>query len=366
MHFIDLQTQYRTYRASIDAAIREVLESARFINGPQVQELEAALAGFVGCGHAVGFASGTDSLLALLMAWGVGPGDEVITTPFTFFATAEVIALLGARPVFVDVADDTLNLNPELLERVITSRTRAIIPVSLFGQCADFDPINELAEKHGLYCLEDGCQSFGAEYRGRRSGSLSHAAATSFFPAKPFGCYGDGGMAFTNDQELASRLRVIREHGQAVRYRHDMLGINGRLDTLQAAVLLAKLPFYEQEIQARQRIAARYREGLQGVVRLPTVRPECLSVFSQFTVRVAQRERVIQRLTGEAIPTAVHYPVPLHRQPAFHGLGYGEEAFPVASQAAREVLSLPMHPFLGEEDQNRVMDGLKRAVQAVI
>ncbi|MEO5363141.1 MAG: DegT/DnrJ/EryC1/StrS family aminotransferase [Magnetococcus sp. DMHC-8] len=358
MHFIDLQAQYQAYRDSMDAAIREVMQSAQFINGPQVARLETELARFVGVRHAVGFASGTDSLLAVLMAWGIGPGTEVITTPFTFIATAEVIALLGATPVFVDVDPDTLNLDPAGLEPAITPRTRAIIPVGLYGQCADLDAINAVADRHGLLCMEDGCQSFGATYRGRRSCGLSAAGVTSFFPAKPLGCCGDGGMAFTDDETLAGRLRVIREHGQVARYQHAMPGFNGRLDTLQAAILLAKLPHFEAEIAARQRVADYYRTRLAGRVRLPVVRPDCLSVYAQFTIRTPHREAVQRHLTAEGIPTAIHYPAPLHQQPVFAGLGYRAEAFPVSSQAAREVLSLPMHPFLTTDEQDRVVDAL--------
>ncbi|MBF0161520.1 MAG: DegT/DnrJ/EryC1/StrS family aminotransferase [Magnetococcales bacterium] len=362
MRFIDLQTQYQTYKTAIDTAMQEVLDSALFVNGPQVAQLEEALARFVGVAHGVGFSSGTDSLLAVLMAWGIGPGDEVITTPFTFIATAEVIALLGAKPVFVDLDPDTLNLDVHRLEAAITPRSRAILPVSLYGQCADFDAINAIADRHGLLCLEDGCQSFGALYRGRRSCSLSKAGATSFFPAKPLGCYGDGGMAFTDDAQLAERLRVIREHGQVARYQHALLGINGRLDTLQAAVLLAKLPHFEAEIAARQRVAAYYRSHLQGRVQLPVVAADCLSVYAQFTVRIPQRDAVQRHLTQMGIPTAIHYPAPLHRQGVFASLGYPEEAFPVANQAAREVLSLPMHPFLSTTEQDRIIAALLQAL----
>ena len=362
MRFIDLQVQYRAYQESIDTAIQEVLQSALFINGPQVARLEETLAAFVGVKHAVGFSSGTDSLRAILMAWEIGPGDEVITTPFSFVATAEVIALLGAKPVFVDVDPDTLNLDPALLAAAITPRTRAILPVNLYGQCADFDRINAVAGQHGLPCLEDACQSFGAMYRGRRSGSLGTAGATSFFPAKPLGCYGDGGMTFTNDDNLADRLRMIREHGQAARYRHAMLGMNGRLDTLQAAILLAKLPFFEQEVAARQKVAGYYRTRLEGRVRLPAQVADSLSVHAQFTIRLAERDAVQKQLSDAGIPTAIHYPAPLHRQPFFVEDGCQDDLFPVASQASREVLSLPMHPFLSHEDQDQVVDALLRVV----
>lgn len=358
MRFIDLQVQYRAYQESIDVAIREVLSSTLFINGPQVAQLEASLANYVGVNHAVGFSSGTDSLRAVLMAWEVGAGDEVITTPFSFIATAEVVSLLGAKPVFVDVSAETLNLDPSQLEAAITPRTRAILPVNLYGQCADFDRINAISGRYNVPCLEDGCQSFGALYRGRRSCALSTAGVTSFFPAKPLGCYGDGGMAFTNDDNLADRLRMIRDHGQADRYRHAMLGINGRLDTLQAAVLLAKLPHFEDEILARQKVAEYYRKHLQGRVTLPTILEGNLSVYSQFTLRLTQRDVVQKALAQQGIPTAIHYPAPLHRQPIFADLGYQDADFPVASQAAQEVLSLPMYPFLPQEDQDQIIQTL--------
>ena len=358
MRFIDLQAQYLAYREAIDEAVQEVMQSACFINGPQVAKLEAELARFVGVDHAVGYSSGTDGLLAVLMAWGIAPGDEIITTPFTFIATAEVIALLGAKPVFVDVDPESLNLDPVQLAAAITARTRAIMPVNLYGQCADWDAIQAVASQHGLLSLEDGCQSFGAVYRGRRSGSLGTAGVTSFFPAKPFGCGGDGGMVFTNDGALAERLRVIREHGQVARYQHAVLGFNGRLDTLQAAIMLAKWPHFEAEIAARQRVADYYRSRLAGRVRLPVSLPDQLSVYAQFTIRTTQREAVQHHLTAAGIPTAIHYPAPLHQQPVFAHLGHRPEAFPVAAQAAQEVLSLPMHPFLTTDEQDRVVDAL--------
>lgn len=362
MHFIDLQVQYQAYKKDIDAAIQEVLQSALFVNGPQSATLEATLATFVGVKHAIGFSSGTDSLRAVLMAWEIGPRDEVITSPFSFIATAEVIALLGAKPVFVDIDPKTMNLDPAGLEAAISKRTKAILPVNLYGQCADFNGINAIARHHNLPCLEDGCQSFGALYQGRRSCGLSTAGVTSFFPAKPLGCYGDGGMTFTNDDNLADRLRMIREHGQADRYRHAMLGMNGRLDTLQAAILLAKLPHFEAEIAARQKVAAYYRKRLDGLVKLPVEVEGNMSVHAQFTIRLTQRDAVQKLLTQAGIPTAIHYPAPLHRQPIFAKLGYQDADFPVAAQAAREVLSLPMHPFLATADQDQVIDALVQAL----
>ncbi|MBF0433820.1 MAG: DegT/DnrJ/EryC1/StrS family aminotransferase [Magnetococcales bacterium] len=361
MRFIDLQTQYENYKGEMDRAIAEVLASSQFINGPQVGQLETTLARYVGVREAVGFSSGTNSLLAVLMAWSVGPGDEVITTPFSFFATAEVIALLGAKPVFCDVDENTLNLDPQLVEAAITAKTRVIMPVSIFGQCANLTALNSIAKKHGLLCFEDGCQSFGATHHGRRSCGLSNAGATSFFPAKPLGCYGDGGMVFTDDQDLAQLLRSIREHGQKVRYRHARLGMNGRLDTLQAAVLLVKFAHFENEIASRQQIARYYQDNLPAGVRGPVILPENSSVFSQFTIRVAERDRVQTALQQAGIPTAIHYPIPLHRQPALEGL-VDDQSLPVASRAAEEVLSLPMHPFLTREQQDQILDALAKAV----
>ncbi|MBF0624767.1 MAG: DegT/DnrJ/EryC1/StrS family aminotransferase [Magnetococcales bacterium] len=363
MQFIDLQAQYQAYRGAIDAAIQGVLDSSQYINGPQVAELEAALARFVGCAHAVGVSSGTDSLRTVLMAWEVGPGDEVVTSPFTFIATVEVILALGATPVFVDVEPDTLNIDPRRIEAALTPRTKVILPVSLFGQCADLEPINALARAHGLRCLEDACQSLGATSKGRRSGALTDAAATSFFPAKPLGCYGDGGMVFTDDDELARRVQIIRDHGQVARYRHAKVGLNARLDTLQAAILLAKLKHFPAEIEARQRVAARYMELLAGHVELPVIRPENTSVFSQFTIRVPDRDRVVAACQAAGIPTAVHYPIPLHHQPVLaQAVPRGTEPFPVAARAAERVLSLPMHPFLPPEQQDRVVAAVLQGI----
>ncbi|MBF0109719.1 MAG: DegT/DnrJ/EryC1/StrS family aminotransferase [Magnetococcales bacterium] len=361
MRFIDLQTQYENYKEEMDRAIAEVLSSCQFINGPQVAKLESTLAGYVGVREGIGFSSGTDSLLAVLMAWSIGPGDEVITSPFTFFSSAEVIAQLGGRPVFVDVREDTLNLDPDLVEAAITSRTRAIMPVSIFGQCADMTRIQAIARNHNLKCLEDGCQSFGATHQGHHSCSQAHAGATSFFPAKSLGCYGDGGMVFTDDGDLAVLLRSIREHGQKVRYHHQRLGMNGRLDTMQAAVLLVKFAHFEDEIARRQNIARHYMNHLPEGIRGPVVLPENRSVFSQFTIRTAHRDQIQAALQQEGIPTAIHYPVPLHHQPVFSGL-QPHSPLPVATRAAQEVLSLPMHPFLTEAQQDRVLDALTRAV----
>lgn len=354
MQFIDLQAQYRAYQGAIDAGIKDVLDSSRYINGPQIKELEEALAAFTGAKHAIGCASGTAALVMNMLAWRVRPGDEVITTPFTFFATAEVIALMNAKSVFVDVDPETLNIDATKIEAAITEKTKAIIPVSLYGQCADLDAVNAIAAPHGIPVLEDACQSLGATIDGRQSCSLTTAAAVSFFPSKPLGCYGDGGMAFTNDDDLAERLRSIRNHGQGERYLHHRLGFNGRLDSIQAAVLLAKLPHFQGELDARQKIAAGYAERLQGKVRLPVIKEGHVSAWAQYTVRSENRDAIKESMTAADIPSAVHYPMCLHQQPVFQGLGYQLGDFPEAERASQEVISLPMHPFLTEEEQDRV------------
>ncbi|MFB3813676.1 MAG: DegT/DnrJ/EryC1/StrS family aminotransferase [Terriglobales bacterium] len=364
MEFIDLKKQYSAIKASVDARIARVLEHVQFVLGPEVGELEQRLAAYTGAKHCVTAASGTDALLIALMALGVGAGDEVITSPFTFIASAEVIALLGARPVFVDIDARTYNLDPKLLEPAITPRTRAIMPVSLYGQCADFDAINAIAARHGISVVEDAAQSFGATYKGRRSCNLSTIGCTSFFPSKPLGCYGEGGACFTNDDQLAERMRQIRVHGQDRRYHHPVLGINGRLDSLQAAVLLAKMEVFDAEVEARRRIASRYTEKLHGVVGTPYVETHNTSVFAQYTVQISDRDEVSDRLKQQGIPTAVHYPVPLHLQPVFSGLGSRAGCFPVSEAAARLVLSLPMHPYLSEEDQDRVCAALREVQTA--
>jgi len=361
MHFVDLKSQYRRYQAEIDARLRRVLEHGQFILGPEIAELEEALARFVGVRHALTVASGTDSLEIALRALGIGPGDEVITVPFTWISTAEVIALVGARPVFVDIEPDTYNIAVEQIEAAITPRTRALLPVSLFGQMPDFDRINALAARHGLPVIEDAAQSFGATQRGRRSGGVTTIGSTSFFPAKPLGCYGDGGALFTNDEALAERMRAIRTHGGLERNHHPLLGMNGRFDTLQAAVLLAKLPHFEWELNVRRRLAARYTAALDGLCITPAVAPGNTHVYAQYTIRVPDRDAVAARLKAAGIPTAVYYPKCLHEQPVFAGLGHRPGDFPVAEQAAREVLSLPLHPFLEAADLDRIVDGLKSA-----
>ena len=358
MDFIDLKTQQSRIREQIDRRIADVLAHGRYIMGSEVAELEERLADYVGVKHAIGVASGTDALLIAMMALEVGPGDEVITTPFSFIATAETIVLLGAKPVFVDIDPKTYNIDPALIEPVITERTKAIMPVSLYGQCADFDAINAIADKYGIPVIEDGCQSFGATYKGRRSCGLSTIGCTSFFPSKPLGCYGDGGMCFTNDDGLAEAMREIRVHGQDRRYHHPRIGVNGRLDTLQAAILLAKMEVFEEEVKARKRIGNRYTELLSDIVDTPYVEPHNTSVYAQYTIEVANRENVRKALNEAGIPTAVHYPMPLNRQPALRT----EDRFPNSERAASRVMSLPMHPYLTEEQLERVVQMVESAI----
>lgn len=362
MDFIDLRMQYLASRELINARIQAVLDHGQYIMGPEVAELEGRLAAWSGARHCITVSSGTEALVIALMALGVKPGDEVITTPFSFIATAEAIVLLGATPVFVDVQPDTCNLDHQLLEARITPRTRAIIPVSLYGQPADMDEINAIAERHGLAVIEDAAQSFGATYRGRKSCNLSTIGCTSFFPSKPLGCYGDGGALFTSDDGLAAAMREIRVHGQSRRYVHTRIGVGGRMDTLQCAIVLAKLERFEWEIEQRQRAAACYDDLLDTLGKgLAPVgcRPDRTSVYAQYTVRVQppQRERLQGVLHAAGIPTAVHYPVPIDRQPAYTRWA-SPNGCPVAARLAQEVLSLPMGPYLDRTSAHRVVQAL--------
>lgn len=358
MEFIDLKTQYRSIKHSVDRRIAGVLEHGRYIMGPEVSELETRLAEFVGVDHAVGVASGTDALLMAMMALEIGQGHEIITTPFSFIATAEAIALTGAKPVFVDIDPRTFNIDPSLVEAAITSNTRAIMPVSLYGQCALFDAINAIAKRYNLPVIEDGAQSFGATYKHRRSCGLTTIGCTSFYPSKPLGCYGDGGACFTNHAGLAERMRQIRVHGETERYKHAVLGINGRIDTLQAAILLAKLETYETELQARERIGARYTAGFQtakSLVTTPYIEPHSQSTYAQYTIQVRQRDIVRKCLSSAGVPTAIHYPIPLHMQPVFRDTGAVEGDHPIAERAAEHVISLPMHPYLAPSEQDKIV-----------
>lgn len=362
IEFIDLKTQQQRILPDLERRMKAVLEHGQYVMGPEIKELEEKLAAYVGVKHCISASSGTDTLLIALMALGIGAGDEVITSPFTFIATGEMIALTGATPVFVDIDPRTYNIDPALIETAITKRTKAIMPVSLYGQCADFDSINAIAEKYNLPVIEDGAQSFGATYKGRRSCSLSTIGSTSFFPSKPLGCYGDGGALFTDDDELASKMRQIRVHGQDRRYHHPILGINGRMDTLQAAVLLAKLELFDEEVAVRARIGARYTELLQNAAVTPHIAPENSSVYAQYTVQVENRGGVQKKLGEQGVPTAVHYPVSLHLQPVFAGLGLQQGCFPVSEATSERVMSLPMHPYLIEDTIQRIVSSLQSAL----
>lgn len=362
MEFIDLKAQYRASREVINSRIHAVLEHGQYILGPEVAELEARLAAFTGARHCITVASGTEALLIALMAIGLRPGDEVITTPFSFIATAEVIVLLGAVPVFVDIDPATCNIAPGLIEERITARTRAIMPVSLYGQPADMEEINAIATRHKLAVIEDAAQSFGATYRGSKSCNLSTAGCTSFFPSKPLGCYGDGGALFTNDDAIAAAAREIRVHGQSRRYVHTRVGVGGRMDTLQCAVVLAKLERFEWEIAQRQRVADVYEALLSGRVQLVGQARDRTNVFAQYTVVVEERERIQAELHAAGIPTAVHYPVPMHLQPAYAHLS-AADACPVSSIMAARVLSLPMGPYLADDEARGVAHALLRALR---
>ncbi|UTH29877.1 DegT/DnrJ/EryC1/StrS family aminotransferase [Ectopseudomonas hydrolytica] len=358
IEFIDLKAQQALIKDKIDANIQRVLAHGQYILGPEVAELEEKLAAFVGAKYCISVANGTDALQIAQMALGIGPGDEVITPGFTYIATAETVALLGAKPVYVDVDPRTYNLDPQLLEAAITPRTKAIIPVSLYGQCADFDAINAIAARHGIPVIEDAAQSFGASYKGKRSCNLTTIACTSFFPSKPLGCYGDGGAIFTNDDELAKVMRQIARHGQDRRYHHIRVGVNSRLDTLQAAILLPKLEIFENEIAQRQQVASKYDRLLKvAQVATPFVQPHNVSAWAQYTVQVDNRDSLQQALKSSGIPTAVHYPIPLNKQPAVADVNAN---LPVGDAIAQQVMSLPMHPYLTIKDQEKVVAALVR------
>ena len=365
MQFIDLKAQYRALENKIKARIDAVLEHGHYIMGPEIKELEEKLSGYVGVKHCITTASGTDSLEIALRALNIGPGDEVITVPFTWISTAEVIAQVGARPVFIDIDPATYNLNVDLLEAAITPQTKAIMPVSLFGQMPDYERITAIAARHNnIPVIEDGAQSFGATQHGRRSCGVTTIGSTSFFPAKPFGCYGDGGALFTNDDQLADIMRAIRTHGGLQRHHHPYIGMNGRLDTLQAAILLAKFESFEWEVERRLEIGARYTTLLnaartpQSSVVTPVIAEGNTSVYAQYTIRTQNRDSLAAHLKEQGIPAAVYYPKCLHEQPAFAFCGYKWGDFPESEQASREVLSLPMHPYLQEAEQERIITAL--------
>jgi len=364
---VDLYTQYLKIKEEVDSAIQSVLNQTAFIKGPDVQAFEEELTQYLGGTHAIGVANGTDALQIAFMAAGIGAGDEVITTPFTFIATAEAAALLGARPVFVDIDPDTFNINPASIEAAITPRTRAIVPVHLFGQPADMQPILALAEAYHLTVIEDNAQSIGAEYQGRKAGYIGDMGTLSFFPSKNLGCYGDGGAVLTSDNELAQRIRMIANHGAKRKYYHEEVGVNSRLDTLQAAILRVKLRHLDAYITARQQAAAYYDELLADheQIQTPFVRPDRTHVFHQYTLRIhgltSEKRQVLQaRLKEQGIPTAVYYPVPLHQLPVFADK---QISLPEAERAAQEVLSLPMHTELTTDQQTFIIDTLLKTLR---
>ncbi len=354
INFIDLQSQYQKYKQEIDLEIQDVLNSSSYIMGNKISKLEENLSKFTWVKHSIACSSGTDALLLALMALDIKTGDEVITTPFTFIATAEMIAFIGAKPVFVDIDEKTYNIDVSKIEEKITSKTKAIMPVSLFGQVADIDKINEIAKKYNLKVIEDGAQSFGAEYKGRKSCNLSDIGCTSFFPAKPLGCYGDGGAVFVNDDELAKKIRILLNHGQTERYIHSHIGINGRLDAIQASVLNVKLKYYNEEIAKRQEIAKKYNENLKNVIT-PFVEEHNLSVWAQYCIRVENRESVLKKCVDNGVPTGVYYPIPLHLQEVFKYLGYSKGDFPITEKVSVDIMALPMSAFLSEDEQNFII-----------
>ncbi len=363
MEFIDLKTQQSKIRKSIDARIAKVLDHGQYIMGHEISELESVLCKHVGSKHCITNSSGTDALLLAMMAMNIGPGDEIITTPFTFFATGEMISLIGAKLVLVDIDPDTYNLDPKKIEAAITPKTKAIVPVSLYGLSADFDPINEIAAKHKLPVFEDAAQSFGSTYKGKKACSLTTVGCTSFFPSKPLGGYGDSGACFTNDDGLAQKMKELRVHGQESRYNHTQIGINGRMDTLQAAILLAKMEIFDEEVKLREKIGARYSKLIGDKLKTQKVPSNQTSVYAQYTVEVDNRKTVQARLSEMGIPTVVHYPIPMHLQPIYKNIGYKHGDFPHSESASERVMSLPMHPYLDEKTQDNVVESLFKAIK---
>ena len=352
--FANLNLAYQEHKESFDKAMASVINTSSFIMGKEVGILEQKLSEFTLAKHAISCSNGTDALLLAMMALGIKPGDEVITTPFTFIATAETIAFLGATPVFVDIDEHTYNIDATKIEEKITKNTKAIMPVSLYGQIADMDAINTLAAKHNLAVIEDGAQSFGATYKGKKSCNVATIGTTSFFPAKPLGCFGDGGAVFTNDNDLAEKMKSMRIHGQTKRYHHKYIGMGGRLDTLQAAVLNVKIDHYNNDVLRRQQAASIYTNLLRGKLITPIVENDNTSVWAQYSIRVKNRDQVQLKLKEKGIPTAVHYPKPLHLQECFHYLGYAIGDFPISEKVSSEIMSLPINPYITKEKQEYI------------
>ncbi|WP_422089420.1 DegT/DnrJ/EryC1/StrS family aminotransferase [Tenacibaculum ovolyticum] len=357
--FAKLQYQYQLYKEEIDYSIQEVLNKSNYIMGEEVLELENSLEEFTGASHAISCSSGTDALLLAMMALDIKPGDEIITTPFTFVATAETIAFLGIKPVFVDIDERTYNIDPSKIEVAITTKTKAIMPVSLYGQPSDMDAIEKIAKNNNLKVIVDGAQSFGATYKGKTDSNLGDVSTTSFFPAKPLGCFGDGGAVFTNNKDLAEKMKSLRLHGQSKRYHHKYIGMGGRLDTIQAAILNVKLKYYKKDLKLRQEVANSYTKKIQvlGVVK-PFIGKNCTSAWAQYSIRIKNREELQIKLKENGIPTAVHYPMPLHLQECFEYLGYNKGDFPISETVSNEILSLPMNPYLTLEEIEFISDEL--------
>lgn len=358
--FANLKLAYKEDKETFEREISRVLNHASYIMGAEVKRLEEKLSAFTGANYTISCSSGTDALLLAMMSMDIKPGDEVITSPFTFISSAETIALLGAKPVFVDINKDTFNIDASKIEPFITERTKAIIPISLFGQTADMDEINACAKKNRIPVIEDAAQSFGATYKGKKSCNLSTISCTSFFPAKPLGCFGDGGAVFTNNHNLAEKIKSLRVHGQTKPYCHKYIGLGARLDNLQATVLLIKLEKYKRTIKLRQEAAERYNSLLNGCVETPIIKDYNSSVWAQYSIRLKARDMVKAKLKEEGIPTAIYYPIPLHLQECFEYLGYKKGDFPISEKAAKEIISLPINPYITEEEQKYVVDKLKK------
>ena len=358
--FANLKYQYKLYKSEIDTAIHNVLDKSNYIMGEEVTRLEKNLEEFTGSKHAITCSSGTDALLLAMMALDIKPGDEIITTPFTFIATAETIALMGAIPVFVDIDEKTYNINPELIEEKITSKTKAIILVSLYGQPSDMNAIKTIATKYNLKVIIDGAQSFGSTYNGIKDTALGDISTTSFFPAKPLGCFGDGGAVFTNNEELALKMKSLRVHGQSKRYHHKYIGMGGRMDTIQCAIVDVKLKYYAKDLKLRQEVASKYTNALKNKLNivLPYVNPNTTSAFAQYSVRVKNRDEIQAKLKEHGIPTAVHYPMPLHLQECFEYLGYKKGDFPISEAVSDEIMSLPMNPYIKDEEIKYIVERL--------
>jgi len=360
--FANLQLQYQTYKDKIDDNIQAVLNKSNYILGEEVDILEKELQNFTGAKYAIACSSGTDALLLALMAMDIQPDDEIITTPFTWISTAEMMALIKARPVFVDIEPDTYNIDANLIEAAITKKTKAIMPVSLYGQSADMDAIQAIADKYNLKVIVDGAQSFGSTYNNKTDSNLGDISTTSFFPSKPLGCYGDGGAVFTNNEEYANKIKLLRVHGQNKRYHHKYIGIGGRLDTIQAAILLAKLPYFKKELKDRQKVADYYNNGLFKILQTPVIKPNRSSAWAQYTLRVQKRDALQLKLKENVIPTSVFYPIPLHLQECFRYLNYKQNDFPISEKASKEVISIPMNPFLTNEQLDFIIFNIKKNI----